>query len=211
MKKSTKIWIAVVVILLLIGIGGGIYYFVFIKEKKPDTPPVKEVIVTNTIEEYGYNLEDRDTENFKQKFEELKTLLQNEDYDKMEYMRLISELFIMDFFTIQNKVSRYDVGGLEYVYKDAVDSFRTVAESSVYKTVENNLDDTRTQELPVVVSATSGEITETTFEMPDKSNAGGYRVPVSWEYEENLGYDTSGVLILIPDGNKMGVVFYKAN
>ena len=46
--------------------------------------------------------------------------------------------------------------------------------------------------------------------MPDESIVNGYRVALDWTYEEALGYDDSGVLIVTPDGEKMGVVFYKA-
>ena len=50
----------------------------------------------------------------------------------------------------------------------------------------------------------------TTYEMPDQTVIDGYKVNLSWQYEKDLGYDDTGVLIVIPDGNKMGVVFYKA-
>ena len=209
MKKNTKILIALIVILVLMIVGGVLYFCVF-KKEKPVEVPQKEVIVTNTIDEYGYTLEDRDTELFKEKFEELKTLLQTTDFSEETYRTLVSELFIIDFFTIQNKISRYDIGGLEYVYSGALESFKSVAEDTIYKTVENNLDDTRKQDLPVVTSIEVTEMSETTFTMPDETEVSGYRVALAWEYEENLGYDTSGVLILIPDGNKMSVVFYKA-
>ena len=209
MKKNTKILIALIVILVLMIVSGVLYFCVF-KKEKPVEVPQKEVIVTNTIDEYGYTLEDRDTELFKEKFEELKTLLQTTDSSEETYRTLVSELFIIDFFTIQNKISRYDIGGLEYVYSGALESFKSVAEDTIYKTVENNLDDTRKQDLPVVTSIEVTEMSETTFTMPDETEVNGYRVALAWEYEENLGYDTSGVLILIPDGNKMSVVFYKA-
>ena len=209
MKKNTKILIALIVILILMIIGGVLYFCVF-KKQSPEEIPQKEVIVTNTIDEYGYTLEDRDTELFKEKFEELKNLLQDSDFNEETYRTLVSELFIIDFFTIKNKISRYDIGGLEYVYPEALESFKSVAESSIYKTVENNLDDTRSQDLPVVTAIEVTEMSETTFSMPDETEVNGYRVALSWEYEEDLGYDTSGVLILIPDGQKMSVVFYKA-
>ena len=47
-------------------------------------------------------------------------------------------MFIIDLYTIDNKISRYDVGGLEYVYSGARESLKSVAEDSIYKTVENN-------------------------------------------------------------------------
>ncbi len=209
MKKKYKILLILLIFIVLIA-GGVFVYFTFFRTEPTVEPPVKETVVTNTIEEYGYNLEDRDTLLFEQLFEELKNLLNVPEYDTEEYVKLISELFIVDLFTIDNKLSRYDVGGTEYVYFGAVDSFKSVVESSIYKTVENNLDGTRTQDLPVVASVTVSEISEITYTMPDESVVDGYRVALDWTYEESLGYDDSGVLIVIPDGEKMGVVFYKA-
>ena len=210
MKKKYKI--ALIVILILVLIGVGIFgYFFFFYEKPVEEPPVREVQITNTIEEYGYNLDDRDTALFKEKFEELKTLLNGENYNVEEYISLVSQLFIIDLYTIDNKISRYDVGGLEYVYSGAVSSFQSVIEGSIYKTVENNLDDSRTQELPEVATITVDSIKETTFTMPDESVVNGYGVDLSWTYLEELGYDTSATLILIPDQQKYGVVYYDPN
>lgn len=208
MKKKYKILIVLFIILLLLGVGLGIYFTCF-KEKKVESPPINEIKVTNSIDEYGYTLEDRDTKYFKEKFEELKELLNQEEFEQEEYIKLISELFIMDLFTIENKISRYDVGGLEFVYKDSVSSFKSVLENSIYKTVENNLDGTRNQSLPIVNEVTVTDVKETTYEMPDESIVNGYQVNLSWNYEKDLGYDDKGVIILIPEEKKMGVVFYK--
>lgn len=208
MKKKYKKIIIVLVILLVL-VFGAFAYYKFFKSKPVDTP-IKEVKVTNTIENYGYNLEDRDTELYKEKYEELKKLLSKDDYDKDEYIKLISELFIIDLFTIDNKISRYDVGGTEFMYTGAAASFKASVENSLYKTVENDLEDNRSQALPVVSSIEITNYEPTTYEMPDQTVIDGYKVNLSWQYEKDLGYDDTGVLIVIPDGNKMGVAFYKA-
>lgn len=210
MKKGYKIALIVILIMALIGVGIVVYFFFFYEKPVAETP-VNEVQITNTIEEYGYNLDDRDTALFKEKFEELKNLLNEENYDVEEYVSLISQLFIIDLYTIDNKISRYDVGGLEYVYSGAVSSFQSVVEGSIYKTVENNLDGSRTQDLPEVASVTVDSIKETTFTMPDESVVNGYGVNLSWTYVEKLGYDNSATIILIPDQQKYGVVYYDPN
>ena len=210
MKNGYKIALIVILIMALIGVGI-VGYFFFFYEKPVAETPVNEVQITNTIEEYGYNLDDRDTALFKEKFEELKNLLNEENYDVEEYVSLISQLFIIDLYTIDNKISRYDVGGLEYVYSGADSSFQSVVEGSIYKTVENNLDGSRTQDLPEVASVTVDSIKETTFTMPDESVVNGYGVNLSWTYVEKLGYDNSATIILIPDQQKYGVVYYDPN
>jgi len=209
LKKKYKIFLWLIVYFILAAIAFYVY-FNYIKSRQVESlPPVNEVKVTNVIDKYGYTLEDRDTDLFKEKFDNLKELLELESYDKEEYIKLVSELFIIDFYTIDNKISRYDVGGLEYVYNEAISSFKSVAENSIYKKVENNLDDTRTQSLPVVSQIAVDTIEKTNYIMPDESTREGYTVKLHWSYVTDLGYDTSGVLILIPDGNKYGVVFYK--
>ncbi len=207
MKKYIKILVILVVVFCLVF--GGYFVYHYFKNKNQNNNPQNEVKITNTIEQFGYNLEDRDTELFKSKFEELQKLLEEENYNKEDYIRLVSELFIIDFFTIDNKISRYDIGGLEYVYSGAVESFRSVAENSIYKTVENNLDKNRTQDLPIVTNIEVTELSPSTFKMPDDSEVDAYRVALSWEYEEDLGYDSSAVLLLIWENDKIGVVFYK--
>lgn len=206
MKKKYKILMIVIIFIAVILSGVIIYQKFFYKE--PVDTPVNTVTVTNTIDEYGYTLEDRDTALFEEKFHELETLLNQEEFGQEEYVSLVSQLFIIDFYTIDNKISRYDIGGLEYVYTDAVASLKSVAQNSIYKTVENNLDNTRTQDLPIVTSITVDSISDYEYIMPDESTVSGYRVALSWTYTENLGYDTEGVLVLIPDGNKVGVVYF---
>ena len=206
MRKKYKI-LMIVIISVAVILGGLLIYQKFFYKETVETP-VNTVTVTNTIDEYGYTLEDRDTALFEEKFHELETLLNQEEFDQEEYVSLVSQLFIIDFYTIDNKISRYDIGGLEYVYTDAVASLKSVAQNSIYKTVENNLDNTRTQDLPIVTSITVDSISDYEYIMPDESTVSGYRVALSWTYTENLGYDTEGVLVLIPDGNKMGVVYF---
>lgn len=207
MKKKKIVVLIILLLIIFIGLGGYVY-FKFMKPKTvEEQPTVFEV--TNQIDSYGYTLEDRDTELFKATFEELKSLLNEEDYDKEKYVSLISKLFIIDLYTIDNKISRYDVGGLEYVYSGAKESLKSVAEDSIYKTVENNIDKSRTQKLPEVSSIEVSIVEPYTFKMPDDTTSDGYKVKLSWEYKESLGYDTSGTIVVVPDGElKYGVVYF---
>lgn len=211
MKKRYKILLWLIVYFIIVAVGLFVYFRFFKTKENEVQPPVNEIKVTNSIEKYGYHLEDRDTEIYKEKFEELKLLLEEENYSQEEYIKLISELFIIDLYTIDNKISRYDIGGLEFVYRDAQESFKSVVQNSIYKTVENNLDDTRTQQLPIVSTITVDSVTDITYTMPDESTVNGKRVSLNWTYENSLGYDNSAVLILIPEEEKMAVVFYKTS
>lgn len=208
-KRKPKKIVVIIFVLLVISVVGYFGLKTFLPKKKEPTE-IQTVQVTNSIEKYGYTLEDRDTELFKKNFESLKELLNQEDYDKEEYLSLITKLFIIDFYTIDNKLSRYDIGGLEYVYTGAVSSFKSVAQNSIYKTIENNLDGSRKQALPEVDSIEITDISEYKFTMPDESEEDGYRVKASWTYKEKLGYDNSATLVLIKDGEKYGVVYFNS-
>ena len=207
-SKKNKILILFIVLLVLVG-AGLLVFFLTKKEPVVEEPKVVEPVITNTIDKYGYNLEERDSTLFKETFEELKTLLNTEDYDKEEYIKLVSKLFIIDLYNINNKTSRYDIGGLEYMYADAKDSFKSVVLNSIYNTVENNLDNNRTQKLPEVSSIEVTSISPSTYKMPDETTVDAYTTKLSWTYIESLGYDTSATLILIKDNNKYSVVYYK--
>ena len=207
-KKKKGLTILIVLVIILAIVFGGYALYKFMKPSKKEVP-AQVFEITNQIDSYGYTLEDRDTELFKTNFEELKELLNEEEYDKEKYVELISKLFVIDLYTIKNKISRYDVGGLEYVYEGARESLKSVAEESIYKTVENNVDKSRTQKLPEVSSIEVSSVEPYTFKMPDETSSEGYRVKLSWEYVESLGYDTSGTIVVIPDGElKYGVVYF---
>ena len=207
MKKKKKILIIVIVIIVLIGIGIG-SYFLFFRSKSNEDVSVPEVKVMNKIDGYEYTLDDRDTEVFKEKFEELKKLLESESFEEEDYVSLVSELFIIDLYTIDNKISKYDVGGLEYVYEPARDSFKSMAMDSIYKTVINNIDKKREQSLPIVKSSTVNEITPSTYVMPDESEVESYDVDISWDYETSLGYDNEGSITLVKNDNRIDVVAF---
>ena len=207
MKKNKKIIITIVVILVIIGLGVGAY-FLFFKSKPSEEFANPEVKIMNKIEGYEYTLDERDTELFKEKFEELKKLLESENFEEEEYVSLVSQLFIIDLYTIDNKISKYDVGGLEYVYEPARDSFKGMAIDTIYKNVINNIDKKREQSLPTVASITVDDITPSTYEMPDESEVSSYTVNVSWTYETSLGYDDEGTIELIKNDNRIDVVSF---
>ena len=208
MTKGKKILLVLVIILVIVSLGIGAYFFFF---KKPvvEEFSVPEVKIMNKIEGYEYTLDERDTELFKEKFNELKSLLESENFSEEEYVNLVSELFIIDLYTIDNKISKYDVGGLEYVYEPAKDSFKSTVMDTIYKTVINNIGDKREQSLPVVSNITVNSVTPSTYVMPDESEASAYTVNISWEYETSLGYDNSGTIELVKNDNRIDVVSFK--
>lgn len=199
MKKNKKvIAIFIVVGLLLFGVVGYKFYNDFIK----DDSATKKI---STIEFYGYELKQRDTEVFKNTFKELETTLNEDTINYENYAKLISKLFIIDVYTLSNKLSSTDIGGLDYLQKDLKENFQENMGSSLYKTVESNLDGKRTQELPTVASVNINSVFETTYTY-NKVDYKAYIVDASWDYVKDLGYQSSMKLTIINDNKILYIV-----
>lgn len=163
------------------------------KNNIDDNNKIKEV---DSIEKYGYRLEDRDTKLFKSKYEELKKVLSEDEVDFSEYATLLSELYIIDLYTISNKLTQYDVGATEYVIPDAKENFELKVRDTIYKYVIDNSNGKRVQELPEVSSINCESITEEKKTYRDETYE-GYTVLLTWDYQEDLGYDKESKVSII--------------
>ena len=200
MKKKYKIALILIIILIII-----VTLFMALKFflKNEPAEPVK---VVDSIENFSYTLDDRDTELMKNTYNELKEVLNNDiDYEK--YAELLAKLFVIDLFTMNNKVNRYDVGSTEYVYPDSVDNFKTNVEDTIYKTMENNSNGKRKQDLPEVKSITLEEIIEDTYAIGEETYD-SYVVSLSWEYVTDYGYDDTATITLIELNDQLYVTEY---
>ena len=218
MKKLIKI----IILLLIMGlVGFGIYYGYNNYVKKTN-----EVKIVKKIKGYGYELNNNETALYREKFDELDKILSKENVDYEAYAKKISELFIIDFYTLDNKISKNDIGGIQFIKDSMKDNFIEEARSTFYKYVEQK--EGRTQALPVVSKINSIEVEETTFVInyneEDKNEEknttiktsnknkqsgvqyDGYKVHVSWSYKKNLGYEKAANIILVKDGEKLYIV-----
>lgn len=161
--------------------------------------------VVDKISKYDYTLDERDSKLMRSKFKELKKVLKSSDVDYEEYAKLIAQMYIIDLYDINNKVNKYDVPCLEYIYKDEHDKFKKMIKTNFYSQVIDNSDDDRKQELPIVKSIEVDKIEKDKVEVKGKEQE-GYVVSVSWEYEKDLGYDNKSEVKLVLDNNKMYVV-----
>ena len=116
--------------------------------------PKQTVKKVDEIKGFNYHLEDRDTALYKKEFQNLKTNLESKEIDYEEYAKSIAKMFIIDLYTIDNKVNKYDIGSLEFVHPDAKENFELNAKDTLYKYVMDNSYNDRTQELPIVSSIT---------------------------------------------------------
>lgn len=202
MKKKFKrlIMIFIVIAILLI-----ISFLVYKLLKNNNTND--NIKVVDSIEKYGYNLDDRDSALMKSKYEELKKVLNSDEIDYEEYAKILAELFIIDLFTLNNKINKYDVGSAEYVYPDSIENFKLNVEDTIYKHMENNSDGKRKQDLPEVSGSNITAINTGEF-LIDEENYDSFIVELNWDYVKDLGYDDNATITLINLDNKLYVVEY---
>ena len=192
--------IALLLIVLLI-IGVKVYFDFFADVDKPVETREK----LDSLELYGYTLDDEDTELYKTYFNELKKVLNENDIDNEKYASLLVQLFVVDVYTLNNKLTSTDIGGLEFIHTDMVENFKINLGDTMYNTIESNLYGDRTQSLPVVSEVTINSVEEYNYNYNDQEYD-GYLVSASWKYESDLGYENSASFVLIDDNNKLNIV-----
>ena len=198
MKKSRKIIISLIVIILIAIIGLIVYKTVFNNSQE-------EVKIIKSIKDYDYNLKENETELYKTEFNELDKILSKKNVDYEEYAKSIAKLFIIDFYTLNNKLSKNDIGGTEFIKEDMRDNFIEEARSTFYKYVE--VIDGRTQELPEVSNITDVSVEKAEFKYSDNTiDENAYKVSISWDYVEDLGYEKEASMIIVKQDKKLYIV-----
>ena len=206
MSNGLRIGIFTVIIIIVISLIGFGAYKLLSDTSDEDAPKVlkkNEVVISG----YGIYIDDSDTDLYREEFNKLRDNIESKKINYDEYAASVAKMFIIDLYTIKNKINKYDIGGVDFVYKSALDNYKDNVTDTIYKYVEDNTNGDRTQQLPVVknVSVTNVEKSKYKIESENKEyNA--YKFRLSWSYSINLGYDTSGEVIVINKDNKMYVV-----
>lgn len=200
-NKVFYISVSVLAVVIIIVTGVKVFFDFFVSDEREVISKTK----LDSLEMYGYTLDDLDTELYRTYFEELKQVLNEDEIDLSSYASVLSKLFITDFYTLNNKVTSSDIGGIEFVHPDIVDNFKLNAGDTMYNHVKNNVYGDRTQELPIVKSVTIDNIQEVKYTY-NGQEYDAFKVVVKWEYEKDLGYDNTGTLYLIYDNNKLNLV-----
>ena len=154
---------------------------------------------------YGYTLSKNDTDIYKTYFKELSKVLNEKIIDYNEYAKLISKLFVIDLYTLDNKLASTDIGGLEFLHNDLKDNFKENMGSTLYNFVESNIDGKRTQELTIVKDVEVSDVFETKYTY-NKTEYDAYIVSTNITYEKDLGYPSSMKLTIIKDNNILHIV-----
>ncbi len=191
LKKNLIILIAILIIVC-----GCLYVLIFSKNNNKQ----KTNIVEN-ISGYGYTLDDRDTVYMGSVFRDLKNELSKTEVNYEKYAELLSKLYVIDLYTINNKTSKYDVGSFEYVHPDGVDNFKLQVGDTLYKYI-GTLDK---KDKPEVINATVSDIEKVEYEYKDKTYD-AYTLNITWEYKADLGYDDNATVTLMKDDKKLYIV-----
>lgn len=205
MRKRYKIWLIIIVILLILTGSIGISK-IFIHKSDEKGPKNVTSIISN-INDFGYTLDDRDTKYMQKEFKKLESILNSSEVDYKAYAEELSKLFAIDFYTLNNKINKYDVGSLEYIFNDKIEMFKMKAMDMIYKDLIDNTYKDRVQELPEIINVEILSNEETEVKIGDNTYQ-GYKITMSYTYQKDLGYDTEGTIYLIKNDNKLEITSY---
>lgn len=204
-KPITKIILCLIAVAVIVG--GFFVWNNFIRPRS-NKPKVVDSIKNKDVD---YVVSDNDTKLFKDTFNELKKVLNEKEVDNKKYAETITKLFVIDFFTLSNKTSKNDVGGVQFVYENYKSDFVEGARNSIYKQVHSNVTDDRSNSsLPTVVKVKIDDIDEISPYSMFEGNLFtedqvGYMVNISWEYKNDDNFQSNATIIIVPDGNKLSI------
>ena len=205
LKKKVKRFLIILLIVIVAAVGG----FVFYEMTNTSKVTIKKATVLNEIKEYGYTLKSNKSKAYKKEFANLATILNSDSVDEEAYLKSITKLFILDFYTLSDKVANTDVGGVDFIHTDAKTNFLEKAEDTIYKYVENNMYGGRRQSLPTVQDVTIEDIQNVSFTLNQETDTNAYQVTVSWTYTEENDYQNKATLTFAHEGKKLSLVEMK--
>lgn len=198
MKKNVKKIVGIIFLLILIIIG----YFIF----KPKT---KEIVImeVDNIEGYNYTLKDNSLEIYKTEWTNLKNNLISDNIDYLEYAKSISKLFVIEFYSLNKRLSNNDIGGTSFVHEKEVDDFTLKAKNTLYKYVKNNVNGSRNQELPLVSNVEIKDVTNKKYNyLENKTDNNAYYVQVKISYLKDLNYETEKTIVIVKEDKTLKIV-----
>ncbi len=202
LKKKARMFLLIILVIALIIVGFLIY------KKGSQKQEVKEVKVINQIENYNYSLKENKPSKYKELFKELETILNEKEVNEEKYVSKITEMFIYDFYSLNDKAAKTDIGGVEFVYSEIRENFLQNAQNTYYKYIESNIYNNRKQSLPVVSDITITSVEKISFAYGNKNDDQAYRVKATWSYTDSqfASYQKEATLIFIHDGTKLSLV-----
>ena len=172
-------------------------------------PTIKKATVLTEKKEYGYTLKSNKSKSYKKEFNNLAELLKKDKVDEEEYAKELTKLFVLDFYTLSDKVANTDVGGTDFVHTDAKNNFLEKAEDTIYKYVENNMYGGRKQDLPTVKEVKIDNVENTSFTIDKVTDDKAYQVTASWTYDSENDYQNKAIFTFVHEDKKLSLVEMK--
>lgn len=204
-KKKITLIIIVLLLIVLLAIGGYFGYKTINKNKNA----IGGAVVVEKIDKHGYTLEEDAPAIYKDLFKELQKVLNKDEVDYEEYAKLVAQMTAVDFYNLDNKVSKNDIGGVQFIYSPYKENFVLEASETVYKYIEHNLYKDRTQQLPVVDSSYVDSIKTEKYQYKKIKDDEAYSVNVKLTYKKDMGYPSNVVVKLLHNGDKLEVYYMK--
>lgn len=206
MSDKTRIILFSIVIIVVISVIGLASYFLLRDNTSTNNPDdIKKNV--NIIDGYEITVDDLDSEYYKSEYEILKSNLTGGKIDYDKYAESIAKMFIIDLYTIDTKINKYDIGGIDFVLADYRANFSDNVSDTLYKYVEDNSNGKRSQVLPVVKEVKINSSEKSNFEIKNTGEKfDSYIIKGTISYEENNGYDTKFEVIIVNKDNKLYVV-----
>ena len=200
MKKKKGVWIKI--LFLIIIVAGGYFGYKHFFENS-------EIRVVSSIEDYSYQLESNQTKIFKKYYKELQKELGDDRIDEENYAKLIVKLFVIDFYTLSNKVTNQDIGGVQFVHSSIQENFKEKATDTLYKYLKSNVYGNRRQELPTVKDVKIVDVRHFSYEYGQEKDDDAFEIQVEIDYKKDLGYDKEKTLVLVHEDRKLSLVEMK--
>ena len=159
--------------------------------------------------EFDYTLYDNKSDLYKEYFAELKEELLKDEVNEEEYAKILSKLFVVDFYSLSDKVTSTDVGGLDFVYEKIRDNFLLKATDTIYKNIQSNVYGDRKQELPKITAIEVKTITPKVVTIGELTDQKGYTTTLSITYEKDLKYPKEVTLTFVHVEKKLFIVEVK--
>ena len=197
-RKKAKVGPIILLLVVVFIVAGYLIY--------NSRPKLQVVSVVKEIDEYNYYLEDNATNIYKDNFNKLEEELKDNKIDEENYAKLVGKLFVIDYYTLNNKITNKDIGGVQFIHSNLKNDFIKEASETIYKYVKNDLYGDRKQNLPEVKSVDVKEFKEIKYKNKDYKDDNGYELEIEVKYKKDYDYPKSVNLKIIHEDNKLVIV-----
>jgi len=205
MKKNKKLKVKrgkVLAVILVLGFATFLFFY-------NSRAKLQVVTTVAEIDNYQYKMESNTTRIYKKYFKELEQELEDNKIDEENYASLVSKLFVIDYYTLNNKITNKNIGGVQFIHSNLRSSFIEKASNTMYKYIKSNLYGNRKQKLPEVNDVEIKSIKQISYKNNNYQDNSGYQVEVNINYVTDYDYPKEVTLTLIHEENKLVIVEIK--